>query len=342
MGGLLGECRVDNSELNAKNMETRVKGLCSVVCTTYNHAKYSRAAIESIASQDFRPIEIVIVDDGSTDDNVAVIRAALSESGLPHTLITQNNTGNVAVNANRALAAARGEFVVLTSLDDLLLPGCISSKMEIMLAGASLVMVGNSANSETDDAGTITILESRNPIFGKEMATAEEMLDLEFSNIHSFFLQGTAFRADFLTAVGAFDENCVGDDLILRTKIWLHLIAHPDLRFAFLRRPGFAYRKHALNQHHNGSRQLRTVLEWRNRYFPNRPMPDLAQRWACSYFNQLLARRDYYALNEMLASDPQLMGIFENYRKTWKFRRRAIKNFVKRMLGHAHGSSANS
>jgi alpha-1,3-rhamnosyltransferase len=203
-------------------------------------------------------------------------------------------------------------------------------------------MVGNSANSEMDDAGTITILESRNPIFGKEMATAEEMLDLEFSNIHSFFLQGTAFRADFLTAVGAFDENCVGDDLILRTKIWLHMITHPGLRFAFLRRSGFVYRKHAQNQHHNGSRQLRTVVEWRNRFFPDRDMPALAQRWACNYFNQLLDRRDYYALNEILASDPQLMGIFEKYCKTWKFRRRAIKHIVKRMLRRADGSFTNS
>lgn len=319
--------------MQIENTETPVKGLCSVVCTTYNHAKYSRAAIESIAAQVFRPIEIIIVDDGSTDKNVEVIRAALSESGLPHTLIAQNNTGNVAMNANRALAVARGEFVVLTSLDDLLLPGCISSKMELMLEDPSLVMVGNSTYSETDGGGAITVLESRNPIFGKETATAEEMRELEFFNIHTFFLQGTAFRADFLAAIGAFEENCAGDDLILRTKIWLHLIGHPYLRFVFLRRPGFAYRIHLESQHHNGSRQLRTVLEWRNRFFSDRPMPDLAQRWACGYFSQAIAQRDYAALNELLASDPQLMEIYENYRMTWKFRRRAIKNSIKRLFG---------
>jgi len=316
-------------------------GLCSVICTTYNHAKYSRAAIESIVAQNYRPIEIVIVDDGSTDENVEVIRAALSESGLPHTLIAQKNTGNVAINANRALAAARGEFFVLTSLDDLLLPTCISSKMELMLADPSIAMVGNSTNLEVDEAGTITNVDCRNPLYGKETASAEEMRELEFTNIHSFFLQGTAFRATFMAKIGAFDENCAGDDLILRTKIWNHLITHPDLRFAFLRRSGFAYRKHTENLHQDRYRQLRTVLEWRNHYFSDRPLPSLAQQWACSYFDVLLAAGDHDALKKVLASDPQLLRIFKDHRDIWKFRRRTMKNSVKRLFGVSPVSSAN-
>src|SRR6056297_2011168 len=172
-----GRIQLVNSETNSKSQPEdrlhRRRGLCSVVCTTYNHEKYSRAAIESIVAQDYRPLEIVVIDDGSTDDNVAVIEAALSESDLQYTLLTQENTGNVAANINRALAAATGEFVLATSLDDLLLPGCISSKMALLLEDQSLVMVANSSMSEMDMSGNIMRPDVRNPIFGHEMSTAE-------------------------------------------------------------------------------------------------------------------------------------------------------------------------
>src|SRR6056297_2818151 len=161
-----GRIQLVNSETNSKSQPEdrlhRRRGLCSVVCTTYNHEKYSRAAIESIVAQDYRPLEIVVIDDGSTDRNVDVIRAALADSDVKNTLLTQKNTGNIAMNVNRALAAARGEFVLLTSLDDMLLPKCISSKLSPMLEDRSLVMVGNSTMSEMDMSGKITRPEVRN------------------------------------------------------------------------------------------------------------------------------------------------------------------------------------
>jgi len=304
----------------------RMQGLCSVVCTTYNHAKYSRAAIESIAAQDYRPLEIVVVDDGSIDGNVEVIREALTQSRLPYTLIEQENSGNVAANANRALAAAKGEFLLLTSLDDLLLPDCISSKMALMLESASVVMVGNSTNAEVDGEGMITKPSVPNYVFGNESASAEDLREIEFTKIGTFFLQGVAFRADVLDAIGGFDEDITGDDLNLRTRFWIYLIAHPELQFAFLQQPGFAYRKHVENLHRNILRQVRTVLDWRNRYFPERPLPDLAQGWVCMYFAQCLAVRDYEALQKVLDLDPQMPEIYASYRKTWRFYRRAIKN----------------
>ena len=318
-----------------ENAKTPISALCSVVCTTYNHAKYAAAAVQSIVAQDYRPIEIIIVDDGSTDDNVAVLRAALSESGLSHKLIAQENTGNVAMNANRALAAAKGQFCVLTSLDDLLLPGCISSKMAIMSENPALVMVGNSTNAEIDSRGQITKADCPNAVFGKETADAEEMREIEFDRIGTFFLQGTAFRADFLTAIGAFEEGLTGDDLILRTKVWNHLIAHPELRFVFLRRSGFAYRKHESNLYRSDFRQIRTVIDWQNRYFPDRPLHDSAVRWIRRFFNTCLANGDNTALHAALAYDPRMLEVFEVYHKTWKYRRRRIKHFVRRALGRA-------
>ena len=51
--------------------------LCSIICTTYNHSAYCAVALQSIFSQTFRNIEIVIIDDGSTDDNVQALENSL-------------------------------------------------------------------------------------------------------------------------------------------------------------------------------------------------------------------------------------------------------------------------
>ena len=311
---------------------TRQPGLCSVVCTTYNHAKYAQAAIESIVGQDYRPLEVIVIDDGSTDDNVAVIEAALSESGVKYTLITQENTGNVAANINRALAAATGEFVLATSLDDLLLPGCISSKMALLLEDQSLVMVANSSMSEMDMSGNITRPEVPNPVFGHETASCHDLLEIEFATAGAFFMQGTVLRADCVEALGGYDEDIAGDDLILRTKLWKHLISNPALRCIFLREPGFVYRKHGENLHRNTLRQLRTLIDWRNRFFPDRPLPTIAKRRACNYFSECLAKRDHAALQEALALDPLMPGLYSSYRYSWGYYRRSIKHVLRRIL----------
>jgi len=306
--------------------------LCSVVCTTYNHAKYARAAIESIVAQDYRPLEIIVIDDGSTDDNVAVIEAALSESDVQYTLLTQENTGNVAANINRALAAATGEFVLATSLDDLLLPGCISSKMALLLEDQSLVMVANSSMSEMDMSGNIMRPEVRNPVFGHEMASCQDLLEIEFATAGAFFMQGTVLRADCVEALGGYDEDIAGDDLILRTKLWKHLISNPALRCIFLREPGFVYRKHEENLHRNTLRQLHTLIDWRNRFFPERPLPPIAKRRACNYFSECLAKRDHAALQQALALDPLMADLYSEYRYSWGYYRRAIKHALRRIL----------
>ena len=304
--------------------------LCSVVCTTYNHEKYARAAIESIVAQDYRPLEIIVIDDGSTDDNVAVIEAALSESDVQYTLLTQENTGNVAANINRALAAATGEFVLATSLDDLLLPGCISSKMALLLEDQSLVMVANSSMSEMDMSGNIMRPEVRNPVFGHEMASCQDLLEIEFATAGAFFMQGTVLRADCVEALGGYDEDIAGDDLILRTKLWKHLISNPALRCIFLREPGFVYRKHEENLHRNTLRQLRTLIDWRNRFFPEHPVPTVIERRARNYFSGCLAKRDQEALQQALDLDPLIADLYSSYRYSWGFYRRSIKHALRR------------
>ncbi len=87
----------------------------SVVIPAWNASRYIGDAVDSVLSQSAAPDEIIIVDDGSTDDTSECVR----KFGSRVTLVAQSNAG-VAAARNRGIAAAHGEAVALLDADDLM------------------------------------------------------------------------------------------------------------------------------------------------------------------------------------------------------------------------------
>lgn len=310
-----------------------IPGLCSVLCATYNHAAYSEQSLQSIFDQTYRNIEIIIVDDGSRDGNVAAMRQKLVDSPFPFTLIDQDNTGKIGLNFNRAFSKALGEYICLLSLDDLLMPESIADKVELLSKDKNTVLVATTAHKEVDGAGKMISERVETPLYGKSFTTAAELLEHEYTEIGTFYVQGALFRNSLIRAVGGFDEDMTGDDLILRTKIWRHMLKRLELSFVLLDNPGFIYRKHDQNVHRDSFRQLRTVIEWRDRYFSERPLPKLFDGWAIHFFNQCIADHKRAELRDARRYSPEIDKRFKIYSGNWKFRRRAAKNFIKSKLG---------
>lgn len=91
--------------------------LVSVICLCYNHARFVREALESVLAQTYRALEIIVVDDGSTDASVEVIREFIRDHPQIQFIALPRNIGNCAA-FNRALALAKGEYVVDFATDD--------------------------------------------------------------------------------------------------------------------------------------------------------------------------------------------------------------------------------
>src|ERR671913_1812143 len=95
------------------------EGKVSVVIPCYNQAHFLGEAIQSVLSQSYQAFEVIVVDDGSTDDTKEVASAyALEDSKVR--LVRQQNRG-LAGARNRGLAEASGEYVVFLDSDDRLL-----------------------------------------------------------------------------------------------------------------------------------------------------------------------------------------------------------------------------
>src|SRR6187200_250053 len=96
-------------------------GLVSVVIACYNHGRFLPAAVDSVLAQDYGEIELIVVDDGSTDETPDV---AARYPVIRY--LRQENQGAAA--AKRAgLEASTGEFLMFLDADDTLLPGAIGS-----------------------------------------------------------------------------------------------------------------------------------------------------------------------------------------------------------------------
>jgi glycosyltransferase involved in cell wall biosynthesis len=100
------------------------KPLLSVVIPSYNHEEYIAQALDSVIIQKYRPLELIIIDDGSQDRSCEIIRQSLpkvKDAGIEVRFIARENQG-AHVTLNEGLRLAKGEWLTILNSDDYYLP----------------------------------------------------------------------------------------------------------------------------------------------------------------------------------------------------------------------------
>src|SRR5438105_13937181 len=97
---------------------TKPRPAVSIILPTYNRAKFLPQALASIRAQQFTDWELIVVDDGSTDDTAAVVRGLATDITQPVRYVRQENQGPYAAR-NTGLDHAAGELVAFFDSDDL-------------------------------------------------------------------------------------------------------------------------------------------------------------------------------------------------------------------------------
>ena len=209
--------------------------LISIIVPTYNVEKYIRTCIESILAQTYRNIEVIIVNDGSTDQSLAVISDLIC-SHHNVKVINQKNQG-VSVARNTGIDVATGKYITFVDADDKIMPGFVSSLYQIAdKTGADIVR-----GSFRDFNGNIP--KAWVPDFNVPTNCGTIVLDQFLSSNISFVVVTSIYRLDFINSNHIrFTPGIVLEDVDFTARAYMlaKLVAtSPEPNYAYrINRPG--------------------------------------------------------------------------------------------------------
>jgi glycosyltransferase involved in cell wall biosynthesis len=202
----------------------------SVIVPAYNIASYLGAALESLRRQSFRDFEVLIVDDGSTDETAAIAQSFCQRDDRFHLLRKSN--GGLSSARNYGIRQANSDYIALLDADDVYHPDKLAIHAARLVADPS-IGVTYSASRAIRDSGKSTWFT----LDGKPVHP-DPMLALMCKN---FIGHGSnaVFRKDIINAIGDFDETLRSSEDL---DFWLRIAATKQWRFERDRRVLCGYR----------------------------------------------------------------------------------------------------
>jgi len=196
--------------------------LVSVVIPTYNRAAYIGEAIRSVLAQTYPSVEIIVADDGSTDNTQQVV----ADFGDSVTYVPLPHRGQPAATRNGGLRVARGDFVAFLDSDDLFFPDKLVTQVAAFGAHPEAGLVYSNVYFFREDPSQPTV----HALDGLPSPSGDAFADLLRGNVLA--PQAVMLRRACLETVGVFDENpdffAVEDyDLFLRVAAMFPAIYVP-------------------------------------------------------------------------------------------------------------------
>ena len=232
--------------------------MISVVIPLYNKEKSITTTLESVFAQSYTDYEIIVVDDGSTDNSAAVVQSIISKRPMSNVkcqirLISKPN-GGVCSARNRGIEEARGEYIALLDADDQWDKDYLSEQVRMMREFPKAAMWG------------INYAEMYNGRLVRQLATGlpegyrgyvENYFQMPNRVSDLFCSSNVVIRKDVFEKVGMFDERIkYAED----SDMWYRIIAtHP---VAFYDQYMVFYRWDAENRVMNNRRELRYFLPY--------------------------------------------------------------------------------
>lgn len=195
---------VSMPEVVAKHAHPNQGKMISIIMPNFNHGHFLRTSILGLLNQTRPADEIIIIDDASTDDSVAIVRDFAKQNQRIRLIQRQERRG-VVDNLNLGLAEAKGDLVAFLGADDLVFPGFIE-KLNALLTDAPQAGFASASVEIRDEAnvvhGTRPIVRPNNQA---GYVGAEKYRQLLAQSDNHFLGAATLYRRDALNEVGGFD-----------------------------------------------------------------------------------------------------------------------------------------
>jgi glycosyltransferase involved in cell wall biosynthesis len=192
----------------------------SLIIPTFNHGRFLGAAIDSALAQTVNAVEVIVVDDGSTDETPAVLARYAGRVRV----LRQANRGLSAAR-NAGLAAAHGTFVSFLDADDVMAPTKLAAQLEVLERWPAIGWTYCDVLMETVATGTTARASER---FGYAARVLDGWLFPEL--VHGNFIPALAplVRRTALEVVGGFDERLTA---LEDWDMWLRLSLIAEARY---------------------------------------------------------------------------------------------------------------
>ncbi len=210
----------------------------SVIITTYNSASYIERTLNSVLEQKELPYEIVIVDDGSSDDTVSVINAYVDKNQDIYKniyLFQQHNQGAGAAR-NKAVKEAKGEWIAFLDSDDIWMPEKIKKVKEIISEKPKYTIIAHDEYAVDEDDLEYKQLCNLHDRY-------DDSVDLFLQLYEGNFLSTSCMviKKDIIESAGGFDErlrSAQDYDLWIRCGLYGKLYYIPEAYGIYVTRKG--------------------------------------------------------------------------------------------------------
>jgi len=197
----------------------------SVILPVYNAARTLPEAVESVRAQQFDSMEIIVVDDGSTDDS----REVVANLGSDIRFFSQQNSGPAAAR-NVAIRESRGEIIAMIDADDVWPRGKLALQMDRLLANPEVDVV----------SGRIELVSLDGTPVGPQRLQTD---DRKYAGVN---VGAALFRRRVFDCIGLFDESLrFGED-----QDWFLRAREQGLNILVLQEVTLIYRRHKGNMTH--------------------------------------------------------------------------------------------
>jgi glycosyltransferase involved in cell wall biosynthesis len=181
--------------------------LVTVICISYNHARFVRQALDAVMAQHYKPIELLVVDDGSSDGSQEIISQWLAHHPEVRFFPLGTNGGNCKA-FNTAFRHASGKYVIDLSADDVLLPARVGRGVELLESRPAVGVQFSDAELIDAEGKRLGFHSDRFPHHTiPEGKVFREILSRYFINSPTMMI-----RKSLLDRLGGYDESLAYED----------------------------------------------------------------------------------------------------------------------------------
>lgn len=260
--------------------EKHAEPLVSIIVITYNSARFVLETLESAKAQTYQNIELIVSDDGSTDDTVEICHEWIGNNkgrfARTELITVPENTG-IPANCNRALKMAKGEWIKYIAADDVLLECCIEDNVSHISLNNHIKVLQSDCKIFFKDFIQKNFIKQSNlklNDFFKEESNASDQYAL-LSKRNFLMAPAVFIFKPVIEKIGGFDEDF---HLIEDYPLWINLLKN-GIKIYYLEKVTVKYRIHDDSIIKSGSRYMSEIFANEHIKFNRKYLKHARNRW---------------------------------------------------------------